>query len=71
LIEENETRERTGKLTLEYAPIALKNQVFLPIPPQFESEMVPVDRPLKFTVRHQILGIGDPGYKLARIMHQG
>jgi len=64
LIAENNTRERTGKLTLEHSPIALKNQVFLPIPHQFENEMVPVDKPLKFTVRHQILGIGEPSYKL-------
>lgn len=37
----------------------LQNQVFLPIPEKFEREMVPIDRTLKFTIRHQILGVGN------------
>jgi molecular chaperone HtpG len=59
LITEKESRERTGKMTLEHAPLVLKNQVFLPIPEIFESELVPQDQALKFTIRHQILGAGD------------
>lgn len=59
LVEESEERERSGKITLEQAPLVLKNQVFLPIPEEMEPELVPVDRALKFTVRHQILGVAD------------
>jgi molecular chaperone HtpG len=62
LIEEAENRERTGKLTMEQSPIVLKNQVFLPIPKEFEPQMVPTDKTLKFTVRHQILGVGKADY---------
>jgi hypothetical protein len=59
LITENEGRERTGKLTLEQPPLVLANQVFFPIPQEFESELVPKEHALKFTVRHQILGVRD------------
>ncbi|MGJ4907255.1 ATP-binding protein [Bradyrhizobium sp. HKCCYLS2033] len=59
LVEENEDRERSGKITLQQAPLVLKNQVFLPIPEMMESELVPVQHALKFTVRHQILGVAD------------
>jgi molecular chaperone HtpG len=59
LVEENGKRERTGKITLEQAPLVLKNQVFLPIPEEMEPELVPIDHALKFTVRHQILGVAD------------
>jgi hypothetical protein len=59
LVEENEHRERTGKITLQNAPLVLKNQVFLPIPSEFEGELVPKEHALKFTVRHQILGVRD------------
>ena len=45
--------------TLEHTPIVLQNQVFLPIPENFEQEMVPIDHTLKFTIRHQILGVGN------------
>lgn len=41
LIPENEGRERSGKITLEQASLVLENQVFLPIPQEFESELVP------------------------------
>ncbi len=54
--------ERTGMFTMEHAPIVLKNQVFLPIPKEFEPKMVPTDKTLKFTVRHQILGVGKADY---------
>lgn len=57
LIGDGDTHERTGKFTVQHAPIVLKNQVFLPIPREFESKMVPTDKTLKFTVRHQILGV--------------
>lgn len=57
LIGEAENHERTGMFTMEQAPIVLKNQVFLPIPKEFEPKMVPEDKTLKFTVRHQILGV--------------
>lgn len=58
LIGETESHERTGKFTMDQAPIVVKNQVFLPIPKEFEPKMVPTDRTLKFTIRHQILGVG-------------
>jgi molecular chaperone HtpG len=61
LIGETEKHERTGMFTMQHEPLVLQNQVFLPIPEQFEREMVPVDRPLKFTIRHQILGVGNEG----------
>ncbi|MGC2775488.1 MAG: hypothetical protein WA418_07595, partial [Bradyrhizobium sp.] len=59
LVEENEDRERSGKITLQQAPLVLKNQVFLPIPEEMETELVPVQHALRFTVRHQILGVAD------------
>lgn len=59
LVEENEKRERTGTITLQQAPLVLRNQVFLPIPEEMETELVPVQHALKFTVRHQILGVTD------------
>lgn len=62
LIGEAENHERTGMCTMEEAPIVLKNQVFLPIPKKFEGEMVPTDKTLKFTIRHQILGVGKADY---------
>jgi hypothetical protein len=43
---------------MQHDPIVLKNQVFLPIPQNFEREMAPTDKTIKFTVRHQILGVG-------------
>jgi hypothetical protein len=59
LIGESDNHQRTGMFTMEHEPIVLKNQVFLPIPKEFEREMVPTDRTLKFTIRHQILGVGN------------
>ena len=50
--------ERTGKRTLEHTPLVLRNNVFLPIPEEFERHFVPTDKTLRFTVLHQILGIG-------------
>ena len=50
--------ERVGTVTIEPAPLVLKNSVFLPIPEVFERHFVPIDRTLKFMVRHQILGVG-------------
>ena len=50
--------ERVGTVTIEHAPLVLKNSVFLPIPEVFERHFVPIDRTLKFMVRHQILGVG-------------
>ena len=50
--------ERVGTHTLEHTPLVLKNMVFLPIPQWFEQHFVPIDRTLKFTVQHQILGAG-------------
>lgn len=61
LVGETENHERTGKITLEQTPLVLKNQVFLPIPKEFEGVMVPTNRTLKFTVRHQILGVSEIG----------
>jgi hypothetical protein len=58
LIGESEQHERTGMFTMHHQPIVVKNQVFLPIPQSFEREMVPTDRTIKFTIRHQILGVG-------------
>jgi hypothetical protein len=58
LIGESEKHERTGALTMQHDPIVLRNQVFLPIPQNFEHEMVPIDKTIKFTIRHQILGVG-------------
>lgn len=49
--------DRTGKVTLVHAPLVAKNQVFLPIPQMFEREFVPTNVTLKFTIRHQILGV--------------
>lgn len=57
LIGDVENHGRTGMFSLEQAPMVLKNQVFLPIPKEFERKLVPTDRTLKFTVRHQILGV--------------
>ena len=51
---------RTGTRTLEHTPLVLSNNVFLPIPEEFERHFVPTDQTLRFTVRHQILGIGSP-----------
>lgn len=62
LIGETEKHERTGKFTVEQAPIVLKNQVFLPIPEMFEPQLVPTDQTLRFTVRHQILGVDRADY---------
>lgn len=50
--------ERAGMHTLEHTPLVLKNKVFIPIPREFEQHFVPIDRTLRFTVRHQILGVG-------------
>lgn len=67
LIGESETHERTGMFTMEHEPIVLKNQVFVPIPEKFEREMVSIDKPLKFTIRHQILGVrGDDDWERER-----
>ncbi len=52
------SHERTGTRTLEHTALVFKNCVFLPIPEEFERHFVPTDRTLRFTVRHQILGIG-------------
>lgn len=62
LIGEAESHHRTGMFTMEQSPIVLKNQVFLPIPKEFEHKMVPTDKTLKFTVRHQIQGVGKADY---------
>lgn len=62
LIGESDTHERTGKFTIEQAPIILKNQVFLPIPTEFEQYLVPSDKTLKFIIKHQILGVGKANY---------
>jgi molecular chaperone HtpG len=62
LIGETDTHERTGKFTIEQAPIVLKNQVFLPIPKEFEQYLVPTDKTLKFIIKHQILGVGKTNY---------
>jgi molecular chaperone HtpG len=59
VIGESEWHERAGTFNIEQEALVLKNQVYLPIPQPFEAEMVPIDRPLKFTIRHQILGVGD------------
>ncbi len=48
---------RTGTRTLVHTPLVLKNNIFLPIPEEFERHFVPTDKTLRFTVRHQILGI--------------
>ena len=53
--------ERAGTMTLEHAPLVVKNNVFLPIPEAFERHFVPLDKTLKFTVRHQILDVGSSG----------
>lgn len=62
LIDDTEGHLRTGTFTLEKKPLVLKNQVFLPIPDMFENEMVPTDTVLKFTIRHQILGVTETEY---------
>ena len=50
--------ERTGTRTLKHTPLVFRNNVFLPIPAEFERHVVPADKTLRFTIRHQILGIG-------------
>jgi len=62
LIGKEDNHDRTGMFTMQHAPIVLKNQVFLPIPIEFERRMVPTDKTLKFTVRHQILGVTKSTY---------
>jgi molecular chaperone HtpG len=57
LIGHSKEHGRTGKLTLDHSPLVTRNQVFLPIPTMFEGEFVPTVTTLKFTVRHQILGV--------------
>ncbi len=57
LIGETELHKRTGMLSIEKAPLVLKNQIFVPIPDCFSQEMVPAQHSLKFIVRHQILGV--------------
>jgi len=59
LLRTDQIHGRTGTMPLESSPVVLKNNVFLPIPRDFEQYMVPTSRTLKFTVRHQILGVGD------------
>ena len=49
---------RTGSRTLAHTPLVLKNNVFLPIPREFERHFVPTNNTLRFTIHHQILGIG-------------
>ncbi len=63
LIGQGENHDRTGMFTMEQAPLVLKNQVFLPIPAEFESQMVPTDKTLRFIVRHQILGVTKSDYR--------
>lgn len=58
----SDSHERTGKITMEHPPLLMKNQVFLPIPKHFERYLVPIDRTLKFTIRHQILGVDRGSY---------
>jgi len=58
LIGESDHHERTGMFTMQHQPIVINTQVFLPIPQDFEREMVPTDRTIKLTIRHQILGVG-------------
>src|SRR6185503_2720608 len=62
LIGESGTHERTGKFTIEKAPIIMKNQIFLPIPTEFEQYLVPSDKTLKFVIKHQILGVSQTSY---------
>lgn len=50
--------DRTGSHTLTHTPLVLKNNVFLPIPQDFERHFVPTSRTLRFTIHHQIFGIG-------------
>ena len=49
-------QDRAGTRTLEHTPLVLKNMVFLPVPRAFERHFIPTDRPLRFTVQHQIMG---------------
>ena len=49
---------RAGACTLEHSPLVLKNMVFLPIPRRFERHLIPIDKTLRFTVQHQIMGAG-------------
>lgn len=62
LIGQGDNHDRSGMFTMEHAPLVLKNQVFLPIPREFEPQMVPTDKTLKFIVKHQILGIAKSDY---------
>jgi molecular chaperone HtpG len=57
LIGVSEQHDRTGTMTLQSSPLVLKTNVFLPIPKAFEEYLVPIDKTLRFTVRHQILGV--------------
>jgi hypothetical protein len=59
LIGEDNNHARTGKIEIAYAPLIVKNRVFLPNPQEFEPNLVPTDKTLKFTIRHQIQGISD------------
>jgi molecular chaperone HtpG len=51
------TSDRAGSLTIEGDPLVLRNNVFVPVPPNFETYLVPLQDTLKFTIRHQILGV--------------
>jgi len=62
LVRETENHERTGMFTIDQTPIVLKNSVFLPIPKMFEPQLVPTDKILRFTIRHQILGVSKTDY---------
>ncbi len=57
LIGETDNLKRTGSFTLEYPALVFKNQVFLPIPIEFEKFLVPTKDTLKLTIRHKILGV--------------
>jgi hypothetical protein len=39
-----------------------KESGFFPIPTELEFRMVPTDKTLKLTIRHQILGVGQTEY---------
>lgn len=49
--------ERGGTLRLDRQPLLAQNMVFIPIPESFEKYFVPQESTLRFTIRHQILGL--------------
>jgi molecular chaperone HtpG len=57
--------ERGGTVRLQRQPLLAQDMVFIPVPESFERYFVPQDATLRFTIRHQILGLGSARVSLS------